>query len=139
MALEVRSGSPPKRTHRRMFCARGQPGSPGYTRATLIAPINIAARIEGLADIGGICISDAVYQQVKNSVKVGFENLGPQRLKNIREPVEVFRITRDANTAMRGAGARTAAESTDRALRFAGTAVPVTCSARLNWNPIRRT
>ena len=63
--------------------------------------VNIAARIEGLADTGGICISSAVYQQVRNSVKFGYENLGLQRLKNIKEAVEVYRITKDTNTAMR--------------------------------------
>lgn len=68
--------------------------------------VNIAARIEGLADTGGICISDAVYQQVRNSVKFGYENLGPQRLKNIKEAVEVFRITKDTNTALRVASPR---------------------------------
>lgn len=68
--------------------------------------VNIAARIEGLADTGGICISSAVYQQVRNSVKFGYENLGPQRLKNIEEAIEVFRITKDTNTAMRIASPR---------------------------------
>lgn len=69
--------------------------------------VNIAARIEGLAETGGVCISGAVYQQVKSSVNFGYENLGPQRLKNIREAIEVFRITRDTNTAMRVASPRT--------------------------------
>ena len=63
--------------------------------------VNIAARVEGLAEPGGICISSAAYQQVKNAGKLGYENLGPQELKNIREPVEVYRVTPDTNTAMR--------------------------------------
>lgn len=71
--------------------------------------VNIAARIEGLADTGGICISSAVYQQVRNSVKFGYENLGLQQLKNIKEAVEVYRITKDTNTAMRIASPRGAA------------------------------
>ena len=62
--------------------------------------INIAARIEGLADTGGICISHSVYHQVKNASKFGYQNLGPQRLKNIKEPIEVYRITKDTNTAV---------------------------------------
>jgi TolB-like protein/lipopolysaccharide biosynthesis regulator YciM len=63
--------------------------------------INIASRIEGLAEPGGICISSAVYQQVKNMGQLGYENLGPQRLKNIKESIVVFRVTSDTNTAMR--------------------------------------
>lgn len=68
--------------------------------------INIAARIEGLADPGGICISSSVYQQVKSSVQLGYENLGERRLKNIKEAVEIFRVTPDTNTAMRVASPR---------------------------------
>ena len=63
--------------------------------------VNIAARLEGVADPGGICISSAVYQQVKNRGKLGYEYLGPRELKNIREPVEIYRVTADTNTAMR--------------------------------------
>ncbi len=68
--------------------------------------VNIAARIEGLADPGGVCISSSVYQQVRNSGHFGYENLGPQRLKNLKESIEVFRITKDTNTAMRLASSR---------------------------------
>ena len=63
--------------------------------------VNIAARIEGLAEPGGICISSSVYQQVKNTGTLGYENLGLQQLKNIKEFMEVFRVTQDTNTAMR--------------------------------------
>jgi TolB-like protein/class 3 adenylate cyclase len=70
--------------------------------------VNIAARIEGLAEPGGICITSSVYQQVKNAGKLGYENLGPQALKNIREPVEVYRVTSDTNTAMRVSSPRKA-------------------------------
>jgi adenylate cyclase len=69
--------------------------------------VNIAARIEGLADPGGICISSAVYQQVKNSTPLGYENLGAKELKNIRESVEIFRVTKDTNTAIRVPSPRT--------------------------------
>jgi adenylate cyclase len=63
--------------------------------------VNIASRIEGIADPGGICISSAVYQQVKNAGELGYENLGLHQLKNIREAIEIFRVTSDTNTAMR--------------------------------------
>lgn len=70
--------------------------------------VNIAARIEGLADPGGICISSSVYHQVKNSALMGYENLGKKSLKNIREPIEIFRVTEDTNTAMRASSPRKA-------------------------------
>ncbi len=54
--------------------------------------INIASRLEGLAEPGGICISREVFTQVKNKVDLGFESLGEQRVKNITEPVLVFRV-----------------------------------------------
>jgi adenylate cyclase len=55
--------------------------------------VNIAARLEGLAQPGGICISASTFEQVKNKLSVGFEDLGPQQVKNIPEPVRAFGIT----------------------------------------------
>ncbi len=54
--------------------------------------VNIAARLEGLAEAGGICISDIVYSQVKNRLKLEYEYMGKQTVKNISEPVPVYRI-----------------------------------------------
>ena len=54
--------------------------------------INIAARIEGLAEGGGICISGTAYDHVKNKLNLVYENLGEQLVKNIAEPVRVYRI-----------------------------------------------
>ena len=55
--------------------------------------VNIAARLEGLAEPGGICVSRNVFSQVNNKVEVGFEDLGDQQVKNIEEPVRVFKVT----------------------------------------------
>ncbi len=55
--------------------------------------VNVAARLEGVAEPGGICISGDVYNQVKSNLSVGFEDIGPQEVKNIAEPVPAFRIT----------------------------------------------
>jgi adenylate cyclase len=49
--------------------------------------VNIAARLESLADPGGICISGPAYEQVKKNLDVGFEYLGDKSVKNIAEPV----------------------------------------------------
>jgi len=61
--------------------------------------INIAVRIEGLAEAGGICISDAVYNQVKNKLPLRYEGLGEQRVENIAEPVRVYRIKLEPEVA----------------------------------------
>jgi len=52
--------------------------------------VNIAARLEGLAEHGGICIARNVYNQVKNKLAFGFEPMGEHRVKNITEPVTVY-------------------------------------------------
>src|SRR5712692_7014002 len=61
--------------------------------------VNIAARLEGLAEAGGICISGLVYDQVKNKLALGYEYLGEQAVKNIAEPVRVWRVRMDPEAA----------------------------------------
>jgi adenylate cyclase len=54
--------------------------------------VNVAARLEGLSEAGGICVSEDVYRQVRGKVDVDFNDLGSQTVKNIAEPVRAFRI-----------------------------------------------
>lgn len=54
--------------------------------------VNIAARLEGLAEPGGICVAGTVYDQVRGKVEVTFDHLGEKRLKNIPDPVRVYRV-----------------------------------------------
>ena len=54
--------------------------------------VNIAARLEGLAEPGGVCIAAAVHDHVRGKLAVGFDAMGPQVLKNIAGPVQVFRV-----------------------------------------------
>jgi adenylate cyclase len=54
--------------------------------------VNIAARVEPLAHSGGVCITGQVYDQVQNKLPNRFEKLGPQTLKNVRSPVEIYRV-----------------------------------------------
>jgi adenylate cyclase len=54
--------------------------------------VNIAARLESLSEPGGICISGFVYNQLKNRLKLEYEYLGEQSVKNIKEPVPVYRV-----------------------------------------------
>jgi adenylate cyclase len=55
--------------------------------------VNIAARLEGLAEPGGICLSGDVFRQAKGKMEAEFEDMGEQVLKNVAEPVQVYRIT----------------------------------------------
>jgi adenylate cyclase len=57
--------------------------------------VNIAARIEGLADPGGVCISRSIYDQVKKKLNLGFEYLGEQTAKNISEPLRIYRVLKE--------------------------------------------
>jgi len=68
--------------------------------------VNIAARLEGISDPGGICISSAAYDQVRGKVGVEFVDLGEQSLKNIALPVRAYAVVWD------GAGPATQAEGT---------------------------
>jgi TolB-like protein len=54
--------------------------------------VNIAARIEGLAEPGGICISGRVYDQVENKLDLGYDFLGEQEVKNIAKPIRVYSV-----------------------------------------------
>ncbi|MFQ5755772.1 MAG: adenylate/guanylate cyclase domain-containing protein [Acidiferrobacterales bacterium] len=54
--------------------------------------VNIAARLESLAEPGGICVSASVFEQVKGKLDVGFQDMGAQEVKNITEPVRAYRV-----------------------------------------------
>jgi adenylate cyclase len=54
--------------------------------------VNIAARLESLSDAGGICISGTAFDQVKNKLNLGYKYLGEQTVKNILEPVRVYKV-----------------------------------------------
>jgi adenylate cyclase len=54
--------------------------------------VNVAVRLEQLAEPGGICISQTVYDQVRKIVEIPFQDIGERRLKNIADPVHVYRI-----------------------------------------------
>ena len=54
--------------------------------------VNIAARVESLAEAGGICISGTVYEHIKNKLAFGYEYVGEQVVKNIKEPVRIYRV-----------------------------------------------
>ena len=61
--------------------------------------VNIAARLEGIAEPGGICISDDTYRQIRGKVDIAFEDMGPQSLKNITEPMRTWRSRINASVS----------------------------------------
>jgi TolB-like protein/class 3 adenylate cyclase/Flp pilus assembly protein TadD len=75
--------------------------------------VNVAARLEGIAEPGGICISSSAYDQVRDKVQVEFTDLGEQTLKNIARPVRAYAVGPSANY-------------TDRAIK------PLSCAPHLS-------
>lgn len=65
--------------------------------------VNIAARLEALAEGGGICISGTVYDQVENKLELGYTDLGQQRVKNIVRPIRVYRVELDSQPSYQAA------------------------------------
>ena len=59
--------------------------------------VNIAARIEGVAQGGGLCISGTVYDQIENKLALQYESLGEHTVKNIKKPVQVYRVRTQAD------------------------------------------
>src|SRR3974390_983427 len=59
--------------------------------------VNVAARLEGIAEPGGICISSSAYDQVRGKVAVEFTDLGEQTLKNIARPIRAYAVGMNAN------------------------------------------
>ncbi len=61
--------------------------------------VNVAARLEALAEPGGICVSGAIHDQVRDKLPILFEDLGPHEVKNIARPIHVFRVRPAAEAA----------------------------------------
>ena len=57
--------------------------------------VNIAARLEGIAEAGGICISRQAFDQIEGKLQPAYRQMGPQNLKNITKPIEVFSVEVD--------------------------------------------
>ena len=70
--------------------------------------VNVAARLEQLAEPGGICASRNVYNQVKSKVAFGFEPMGEHKVKNIPEPVVAYRMLPDSGPVARIIGLKRA-------------------------------
>ncbi|HMB77534.1 MAG TPA: adenylate/guanylate cyclase domain-containing protein, partial [Kiloniellaceae bacterium] len=75
--------------------------------------VNIAARLEAMSDPGGICISQAVLDQIKGKLALNIEDLGDRALKNIEEPVHAYRIVHNVQTEFDAAATNKAEGSLD--------------------------
>ena len=109
--------------------------------------VNIAARLEPLAEPGGICISDAVFQQIRNKLDLSVEDLGLKELKNIEHPIRLYRVPPVGGSslppsAVANAGPRPAEmprgsdESVAGVLLRPATLVPLTIGAFLLASPL---
>src|SRR5690348_1658264 len=88
--------------------------------------INVAARLESLAEPGGICISGTVHEQIRDKLSVRYQDLGNQQVKNIARPVRVYRVLSEAGGAMRRKTLGTAPNYVHRGvLSIAGIAIIV--------------
>jgi adenylate cyclase len=63
--------------------------------------VNIAARVEGLSDAGGICLSGSVFDQIESKIPLNYDYLGEQIVKNIKKPVRVYRICIESEESIR--------------------------------------
>lgn len=62
--------------------------------------VNVTSRIEGLAEPGGISISGYVYDQVRNKIEASFQDMGKQALKNIPEPIQIYKVVTNSTASI---------------------------------------
>ena len=91
--------------------------------------VNIAARLENIAEPGGICISSSAYDQVRGKVGVEFTDLGEQNLKNIARPIRAFAVIRS------GRGVSTQADAKQQAAPAAHLSIVVLPFANIGGDP----
>ena len=107
--------------------------------------VNIAARLEGLADPGGICVHRDVRSQVRNRLPLPFEDMGEVEVKNIARPLRVYKIVLDGTVPTAAPAKRVAKAggqaSSQAARRRAGADPDRRWHWRFwsNWNPLRET
>lgn len=100
--------------------------------------VNIAARLEGLAEPGGICISRNIYEQIKKKVDLGFEYLGEQKVKNISEPVTVYKLLTKTEDIGKVIGEKRTIVIKRRWLAFGGLAlIALIVGSIIVWDNVR--
>jgi adenylate cyclase len=96
--------------------------------------VNIAARVEGLAEGGGICISGSAYDQVKNKLPLGYEYLGEHTVKNIAEPVRVYKVLMEPEAVGKVIGEKRPGPKRQRATLAIVIALLLIAAAWAMWN-----
>ena len=96
--------------------------------------VNVAARLEGLAEGGGICISGTAFDHLKNRVSVGYEYQGKQSVKNIPDPVRVYKVLLEPEAAGKVIGEEEPRPGKKRWAAMAAVAVLVVVAGGLIWN-----
>ena len=98
--------------------------------------VNVAARLEPLAEVGGVCISEAVFNSVKGKLDVGYAALGPQHVKNIAEPILAYHLLLDPTDSGKLVEAKNARQPVNRRITLvAGTVIAVLAIALVWWRP----
>jgi adenylate cyclase len=95
--------------------------------------VNIAARLQALAEPGGICISGTAFDHALHKADVGFASLGEQRVKNIADPVRVYRVLLDPAAVGRVVGATRKAGVWPVIFRMAGALLTAAVAIYLIW------
>ena len=97
--------------------------------------VNIAARVESLADPGGICVSGTAYEHLKNKLSVGIEYLGEHAVKNISNPVPMYRLLMEPGAAGKVIGEKRFLRGfSRRAAISAIAAVVIVAGGLFGWN-----
>lgn len=99
--------------------------------------VNVAARLEGLADPGGVCVSGSVRDEARGKVDFGFEDLGEHSVKNIPEPVRCYRVVDSAMAAAPSAENRGHRRNTRRLL-LGGIAILLAVAGLALWQAADR-
>jgi adenylate cyclase len=96
--------------------------------------VNIAARLEGLAEAGGICVSGTTFDHVKNKLSVGYQYLGKQTVKNIPDPVRAYKVLMEPGSAGKVIGEKEPKQRGWGWKAVAAVAVLVLVAGGLVWN-----
>jgi adenylate cyclase len=100
--------------------------------------VNIAARLEGLADPGGICISGSAYEQVENKLAAGCEYMGEHTVKNIIKPIRVYKVLTAPETLQKVTDEKSPAGRRQRAAFAVVMALLIVAGAVAIWKAYRR-
>jgi len=96
--------------------------------------VNVAARLEGLAEGGGICISGTAFDHVKNRISVGYEYQGKQSVKNIPDPVRLYKVLLEPEAAGKVIGDDEPRPRKKRWVAIAAVVVLALVAGMLLWN-----